>query len=37
MQDFGKVIGGFLILRGEPNPALQETGLLLQEHKEHDD
>ena len=34
MQDMGKIIGGYLKTHNEPNPALQETGLLLEEHKE---
>lgn len=35
IKDIGKIIGGFLKLKHEPNPALQETGLLQEEHKEH--
>ena len=35
IRDVGKIIGGFLKLKHEPNPALQETGLLQEEHDEH--
>lgn len=31
------IIGGFLKLKHEPNPALQETGLLQEDHKEDQD
>ena len=37
IRDIGKIIGGFLKLKHEPNPALQETGLLQEEHQEHSD
>ena len=33
--DIAKIIGGFLRLKNEPNPALMENGLLLEEHAEH--
>lgn len=36
MKDMGKIIGGYLKVHNEPNPALQETGLLLEEHAEHE-
>ena len=35
IRDIGRIIGGFLRMKGQPNPALQETGLLLEEHDEH--
>jgi len=35
LKDLGLIIGGFLKLKSEPNPALQETGLLQEEHEEH--
>ena len=35
IRDIGKIIGGFLKLKGQSNPALQETGLLQEEHEEH--
>lgn len=35
IRDIGRIIGGFLKMKGKPNPALQETGLLLEEHEEH--
>ena len=35
IRDIGKIIGGFLKLKHEPNPALQETGLLQEDHSEH--
>ena len=28
IRDIGRIIGGFLKMKGQPNPALQETGLL---------
>ena len=31
----GKIIGGFLRLKSEKNPALQDTGLLQEDHTEH--
>ena len=37
ITDIGKIIGGFLKLKREANPALQETGLLLQDHDEHEE
>lgn len=36
IRDIGAIIGGFLRHKGESNPALQETGLLQQEHDEHE-
>ena len=35
IRDIGKIIGGFLKLKRQANPALQETGLLQEEHEEH--
>jgi len=35
IRDIGQIIGGFLQLKREKNPALQETGLLQEEHTEH--
>ena len=35
IRDIGKIIGGFLKLKHQANPALQETGLLQEEHDEH--
>lgn len=35
LHGIGKIIGGFLRLKNEPNPALQETGHLQEEHTEH--
>ena len=35
IRDIGKIIGGFLKLKQQANPALQETGLLQEEHEEH--
>lgn len=37
MQDIGRIIAGFLKVRNESNPSLQETGLLLEEHDQHED
>ena len=37
MQDIGLIIGGFLKLRNEVNPSLQETGLLLESHEQHEE
>ena len=37
IRDIGKIIGGFLKMKSEPNPALQDTGLLQEEHAEHHD
>ena len=34
IRDIGCIIGGFLKLKRKPNPALQETGLLLDQHNE---
>ena len=36
LQDIGQIIGGFLQLKGDPNPALKETGLLQEDHDEHE-
>ena len=35
IRDIGRIIGGFLKLKNEKNPALQETGLLQEDHNEH--
>lgn len=35
LRDLGMIIGGFLKMKSEPNPALQETGLLKEDHGEH--
>lgn len=35
LRDIGLLIGGFLQVKREPNPALQENGLLKDEHDEH--
>ena len=37
LREVGQIIGGFLQLKSEPNPALQETGLLQEEHDEHEE
>ena len=35
IRDIGRLIGGFLRQKRESNPALQENGLLLDDHNEH--
>ena len=37
MQDIGMIIGGFLKVRNEKNPSLLETGLVLEEHEQHEE
>ena len=36
IRDVGKIVAGYLRLKKEKNPALQETGLLLEDHDEHE-
>ena len=31
------IIGGFLKVRNEKNPSLLETGLVLEEHEQHEE
>ena len=37
IRDIGRIIGGFLRLKRQANPALQETGLLQEDHEEHNE